>query len=68
MMARRTRVSIAPEVIAQAYTVHVEEARVRGQVVEVDVMNRADDALRAYARVRGAREIWWRDGRVEKLG
>jgi len=68
MMLQRARASIAPAVIAQAYDARVATARACGQVVEVDVMNRADDALRVYARVRGAREIWWRDGRVEKLG
>lgn len=65
LMVRRARANIAPDVIAQAYNARVEEARARGQIVEVDVLNRADDALRQHARVRGAREIWWRDGRVE---
>ncbi len=67
MMARRTRVSIAPEVIAQEYTVQVAEARARGQIVELDVLNRDENTLREYARVRGARQIWWRDGREELL-
>jgi hypothetical protein len=45
----------------------VAEARARGRIVEVDVLAQSDDALRRYARVRGAREIWWRDGRVESI-
>lgn len=65
--ARRARATIAPEVIAQVYDARVYDARIHGRIVEVDVLPRDDDALRAYARVRGAREIWWRDGRVEKL-
>ena len=52
---------------AQAYTARVAAARAQGQVVEVDVLNRPDDALREYARVRGATEIWWRDARAENL-
>ncbi|MCX7838891.1 MAG: ATP phosphoribosyltransferase regulatory subunit [Anaerolineae bacterium] len=67
MMVHRARAHIAPEVIAQVYDARVQEARANGRIVEVDVLPRDDDALRAYARVRGAREIWWRDGRVEKL-
>lgn len=67
MMIHRARANIAPEVIAQVYDARVQEARAQGRIVEVDVLPRDDDALRAYARVRGAREIWWRDGRVEKL-
>jgi len=67
MMARRAVANIAPEVIAQAYDARVAEARAKGQVVEVDVLNRDDDALREYARVRGAKEVWMRDGREEKL-
>lgn len=67
MMVQRAHARIAPEVIAQAYDARVTEARAAGRIIEVDVLPRDDDALRAYARVRGAREIWWRDGRVEKL-
>jgi ATP phosphoribosyltransferase regulatory subunit len=67
MMAHRARASIAPDVIAQEYNARVEQARARGCIVEVDVLPRDDEAVRAYARVRGAREIWWRDGRAEKL-
>ncbi len=67
LMARQVRVSIAPDVIAQAYDERVESARAGGCVVEVDVLNRNDDALREYAQVRGARELWWRDGRIEVL-
>ena len=63
----RATTSVAPDVIAQAYDARVEEARARGQIVEVDVSNRDDAALREYARVRGAREIWWRDEGKEKL-
>jgi ATP phosphoribosyltransferase regulatory subunit len=67
MMARRTRASIAPDVIAQAYDERVAQARARGQIIELDVLNRDEDALREYARIRGAREIWRRDRRVEKI-
>ncbi len=59
------RVSIAPEVIAQAYDGRVADARAKGRIVEVDVFDRDDNALRDYARLRGARAIWWRDGRRE---
>ena len=61
------RASIAPGVIAQEYGARVEAARAQGRVVEIDILNRTDDALREYARIRGAREIWWRDGRAETL-
>jgi ATP phosphoribosyltransferase regulatory subunit len=67
MMAQRTPASIAPSVIAQAYDARVAAARARGQVIELDVLNRAENDLRAYAKIRGAREIWWRDGRKEIL-
>lgn len=64
---QRARATSAPEVIAQVYDARVQDARASGRIVEVDVVPRDAAALRAYARVRGAREIWWRDGRVEKL-
>ncbi|MEW5717766.1 MAG: ATP phosphoribosyltransferase regulatory subunit [Chloroflexota bacterium] len=67
LMLDCARASIAPDVIAQVYDAHAQDARARGQVVEVDVLNRDDAALREYARVRGARAIWWRDGHVETL-
>jgi ATP phosphoribosyltransferase regulatory subunit len=67
MMVRRAGANIAPEVIAQAYTARVAAARAQGQVVEVDVLNRPEEALREYARVRGAKEIWWRDAPAENL-
>ncbi|MBI5651357.1 MAG: ATP phosphoribosyltransferase regulatory subunit, partial [Chloroflexi bacterium] len=65
LTALKPRVSIAPDVIAQTYGARVADARARGQIVEVDILNRAENDLREYARVRGAREIWLRDGRVE---
>ncbi len=63
------RPSVAPDVIAQWCddVQPIEEARQRGQVVEIDVLSTSDDDLREYARVRGAREIWFRDGRRETL-
>lgn len=67
LMALKPRASIAPDVVAREYSARVEEARSRGQVIEVDILNRDQDSLREYARVRGAREIWLSDGRVEKL-
>jgi ATP phosphoribosyltransferase regulatory subunit len=67
MMLQPIRASVAPNVIAQEYSARVEDARARNQVVEVDVLNREEDALRAYARVRGARAIWWRDGKIENV-
>lgn len=67
MMLQRALANIAPDVIAQEYSARVEDARAQGQIVEIDVLSRDDAALREYARVRGAREIWWRDTRVEKL-
>jgi ATP phosphoribosyltransferase regulatory subunit len=67
MMAQSTRASIAPAIIAQEYGAQVQAARERGQVVEVDILNRDEMALRGYARIRGAREIWFRNGREEKL-
>ncbi len=67
MMALRPPASVAPDVIAQEYDERVQAARARGQMVEVDVFNRAEDALRDYARTRGAREIWFRDDRTERL-
>ncbi len=67
LMALRPRASIAPDVIAQIFSAKVAEARAQGQIVEVDILNRADAALREYARLRGAREIWWRDGKSESV-
>jgi ATP phosphoribosyltransferase regulatory subunit len=61
------RASIAPDVVAQTYSTRVEAARAEGRVVEIDILDRADDALREYARIRGARELWWRDGRAETV-
>lgn len=61
------KASIAPAVIAQEYSARIEQSRAEGKIIEVDILNRNDDALREYARVRGAREIWWRGGRVETL-
>jgi ATP phosphoribosyltransferase regulatory subunit len=63
------RASIAPDVVAQCRSdlSHLEEARASGRIVEMDVLNRGEAELREYARVRGAREIWLRDGRVEVL-
>jgi ATP phosphoribosyltransferase regulatory subunit len=65
----RATASVVPDVIAQSCDdfARIEAARAQGQIVEVDVLNRADDVLREYARVRGACEIWFRDGRVEVL-
>jgi ATP phosphoribosyltransferase regulatory subunit len=67
LMALKPRASVAPYAIAQVYDTRVEEARRHGQIVEVDILNRADDSLREYAHLRGTREIWWRDGRTETL-
>lgn len=67
MMARRVKANIAPEVIAQDYDAAVDEARAHGRVVEVDVLNRGEKALREFAQLRGANEIWWRGGRIETL-
>ncbi len=63
------RASIAPEVVAQwcGDMSRLEEARASGRIVELDVLDRGEPELRAYARVRGAREVWFRDGRVEVL-
>lgn len=65
LQSARATTSVAPAVIAQAYDARVAEARARGQIVELDILNRDETALREYARIRGAREIWWRDGRIE---
>jgi ATP phosphoribosyltransferase regulatory subunit len=63
------RASIAPDVVAQwcSELSHLEEARASGRIVELDVLDRGEAALREFARVRGAREIWFCDGRVEVL-
>lgn len=63
------RASIAPDVIAQwrSDLSQLEEARASGRIVELDILNRGEAELREYARVRGAREIWFCDGRVEVL-
>ena len=68
MMLQRAHADVAPDVIAQTYDARVEAARAEGKIVEVDVSNRDDAALREYARVRGACEIWWRDEGKEKIG
>jgi ATP phosphoribosyltransferase regulatory subunit len=67
LMALRPRASVAPDVIAQGFDSRVQAARLHGQIVEVDILNRTDDSLREYARLRGTRAIWWRDGRTESL-
>jgi len=67
MIARKAHATIALDVVAQTHSARVADARARGEIVEVDILNREDDALREYARVRGAHEIWWRDGRREIL-
>lgn len=67
MMARRARASIAPDVIAarQCDLRRVQAAREQGKIVEVDILNRTEEELRDYARVRGAGELWLSNGRVE---
>lgn len=63
------RASIAPDVVAQWCSDYapIEEARASGRIVETDVLDRGEAELREFARVRGAREIWFCDGRVEVL-
>lgn len=73
LMALRARgaaqASVAPDVVAAACEdfSRVQAARAEGRIVEVDILNRDEEALREYARVRGAREIWFADGRIEVL-
>lgn len=67
MMAKRVAATIAPQIVAQDYSKEVAKARGRGQIVEVDVINRDQESLREYARLRGAREIWWRGEKREIL-
>ncbi len=72
LMAQPARASIAPDAIAQScddreHFERIQAARAGGKIVEIDVLNRADDALREYVRVRGAKEIWFCDGRTESL-
>lgn len=63
------RASVAPDVIAAQCEDfgRVQAARAAGKVVEMDIMNRTPEELRAYARVRGGRQVWLADGRVEVL-
>ncbi len=63
------RATISPDAVAQWSSDfdRIEAARARGQVIEIDVLGRDGDALREYARIRGAREIWFGDGRVEAV-
>ncbi len=63
------RASIAPDIVAQWCDDlgKLESARAGGRIVEVDILNRGESELRDYSRLRGAREIWYRDGRVEVL-
>lgn len=73
LMALRARgaaqASVAPDVVAAACEdfSRVQAARAEGRIVDVDILNRDEEALREYARVRGAREIWFADGRIEVL-
>jgi ATP phosphoribosyltransferase regulatory subunit len=67
LMALKPSASIAPDAIAEDYSDQVAASRAGGQIVEVDVLKRSRDKLREYARARGAREVWFRDGGVEKL-
>ncbi len=59
--------TVAPDVIAAwcGDLERVRKARVQGRVIEMDILERSEDELRAYARVRGAHEIWFCDGRME---
>ncbi|MBI5033396.1 MAG: ATP phosphoribosyltransferase regulatory subunit [Chloroflexi bacterium] len=61
------KATIAPDVIAQEYGTKVELARAEGRIIETDILNRNENDLREYARIRGAGEIWWRDGQKELL-
>jgi ATP phosphoribosyltransferase regulatory subunit len=62
------KANITPNVIAATDDyARIEQARANGQIVEADILNRDDESLREYARVRGAREIWFRDGHKELL-
>ena len=67
LMTLKPRASVAPDAVAQSYDTRVAEARQQGRIVEVDILNRTDDSFREYARLRGTRQIWWRDGRTETL-
>lgn len=72
LMAQPARASIAPDAIAQScndreHFARIQAARAEGKIVEIDVLNRVDGALREYAQVRGAKEIWFCDGRTESL-
>ncbi len=63
------RASIAPDIVAQWCMdfSRIERARADGRIVELDILNRGEADLREFARLRGAREIWFSDGRVEVL-
>lgn len=61
------RATVAPDVVSAwgEDFARVQAERARGGVVEVDILSRSDDELRQYAQIRGAREIWYGDGRRE---
>jgi ATP phosphoribosyltransferase regulatory subunit len=63
------RATVAPDVVSAwgEDFARVQAERARGGVVEVDILSRSDDELRQYAQIRGAREIWYSDGRREIL-
>ena len=63
------RATVAPDVVSAwgEDFARVQAERARGGVVEVDILSRSDDELRRYAQIRGAREIWYGDGRTEVL-
>lgn len=71
LMALRARgaahANVAPDVIVEAGEdwSPIEQARAEGRIVETDVLQRDPQQLREYARIRGAREIWFRGGNKE---
>ncbi len=65
-------VSLAPEVVAElddspALAERVAAARAQGMRVEWCLAKRPRDELRAFARQRGAQQVWFADGESEAL-
>lgn len=62
--------SLAPEIIAEmgsvSNTARVETARAGGARVEWSLQDRTRTELLAYARERGARAVWFKDGSEER--
>ncbi len=65
-------VDLAPQIVAEMSALHgiadrIRQARERGCRVELSLTHRTSKELIAFARARGAREVWFADGTAEAV-